>query len=245
MRARKFDICHVAWLAACALSVTACGASTATMPPPQPQPTASFAPYQAFELKLAGLPPALAGDEVAQRIAVKVSEEAGGCLSQVLPNLAPLGVSAPAGLPTLVIEPAIEDVRLVRVAARLWVGAMAGDSEIFLRVFFRDKATGAVIADPQFYRGTDAMRGAYTHGVDDNLMLSEIAHDVCVYAAGARSIAPPPPVVAPAPPPPATAPPPLTPAPAPGVDVPSPFSEPSAPAQPAPAPTPAPVAPGG
>lgn len=76
---------------------------------------------------------------------------------------------------TLVIEPRIDKVRFIGGGARFWVGAMAGSSRVLVKMKLTDQATGALVAEPEFYQHAKGMAGAWTFGAADNNMLIRIA----------------------------------------------------------------------
>jgi hypothetical protein len=76
---------------------------------------------------------------------------------------------------TLVIEPVVEEMSFKGVATRVFLGPLAGSSGVLMHVTFRDN-TGKVIATPQFFQRTAAFSGAFTVGVQDNLMLTRVAN---------------------------------------------------------------------
>ena len=69
-------------------------------------------------------------------------------------------------------------------------GSWAGDSLIRIKVSYRDKATGKLIAEPEFKRVAvgkgPAMGGGIAAGADDNLMLTLIVADICAYTKANR-----------------------------------------------------------
>lgn len=83
---------------------------------------------------------------------------------------------------TLIIEPQIVKMRVVSNTARMWVGVMAGNSSVILKVTYTDAATKAVIADPSFYQRAGAWAAAYSAGGHDQSMLSRIAELASFYA---------------------------------------------------------------
>ena len=83
---------------------------------------------------------------------------------------------------TLIIEPAIEDMKKINIGERIMVGAMAGSSAILLRTVYRDGASGEAIASPVFYSKSSAMSGALTFGAMDNVMLNRAVNLACDYA---------------------------------------------------------------
>jgi hypothetical protein len=83
---------------------------------------------------------------------------------------------------TLLIEPAIEDLKKVNGGERFWVGPMAGSSAVLLRMRYTDVASRDVIAAPVFYSKANAMGGAWTFGATDNIMLNRVVELACSYA---------------------------------------------------------------
>lgn len=81
----------------------------------------------------------------------------------------------------LLIEPRIDKVKFVGTGARIWAGAMAGSSRILVKVKFTDKATGKVIAEPEFYQHAAGMAGAYSMGGADKAMVERVAKLVADY----------------------------------------------------------------
>jgi hypothetical protein len=74
----------------------------------------------------------------------------------------------------LTVEPVVEELSFKRIGARLFLGPLAGSSGVLMRVTFRDH-TGKVIAAPEFFQRTGAFSGAYTLGIQDNMMLTRVA----------------------------------------------------------------------
>lgn len=110
--------------------------------------------------------------------------------SHVTTRLAPLSMmmnareSKAETARTLLIEPSIEKIKFIGTGARLWVGAMAGSSQVLLKVKITDKQTGEVIATPEFYQRANAFGGAYSAGGTDNDMLARIADLLATYVSG-------------------------------------------------------------
>ena len=82
---------------------------------------------------------------------------------------------------TLLVEPRIDKVRFISTGARLWAGALSGTSRVLVKVKITDKATGAVIAEPEFYQQARGMAGAWTFGAADKAMLEREADLVVDY----------------------------------------------------------------
>ena len=82
---------------------------------------------------------------------------------------------------TLVIEPRVRELKFVGAGGRVLGGSLAGSSAVRMTVKFSDRATGDVIAEPEFYQRAAAMGGAYSFGGTDNAMLIRIASVVEEY----------------------------------------------------------------
>jgi hypothetical protein len=81
----------------------------------------------------------------------------------------------------LLIEPRITDVRKLSRTTRIFGGAFAGDSYINIKVRISELPSGRVIAEPEFYRRTSAMGGAFSVGHRDNVMLDSVAGLIARY----------------------------------------------------------------
>jgi hypothetical protein len=81
----------------------------------------------------------------------------------------------------LLIEPRITEIRKLSKAGRIFGGALAGDSYITMRVRITELPSGRLIAEPEFYRRTSAMAGAWTMGHRDNVMIDNVAGMVASY----------------------------------------------------------------
>ncbi len=86
-----------------------------------------------------------------------------------------------ATMGTLVIEPVITQIKFISASGRVMAGAMAGSSAVVMVVSFRQKETGTVVAAPEFFQRAQAMAGAYTFGVHDNMMLTRVAKLISDY----------------------------------------------------------------
>ena len=82
---------------------------------------------------------------------------------------------------TLLIEPSIEKIKFIGTGARIWAGAFAGSSQILMRMKISDKATGEIIAEPEFYQRANGWGGAYSMGRTDNDMLGRITDQMTTY----------------------------------------------------------------
>ncbi|MGA2265202.1 MAG: hypothetical protein ABSH10_02075, partial [Phycisphaerae bacterium] len=80
---------------------------------------------------------------------------------------------------TLQITPFIEDIRIISTGTRIWLGAMAGGSDLKVTVTYRDSSTGEVIANPEF--GTGVSGWTDTWGSQGNKMRDEICREIAFY----------------------------------------------------------------
>lgn len=81
----------------------------------------------------------------------------------------------------LIIEPRVRELKFVGGGARFFAGSLAGSSAVRMSVKLTDKATGEVVAEPEFYQRAAAMGGAYSVGGTDNAMLVRITSVVNEY----------------------------------------------------------------
>jgi hypothetical protein len=87
---------------------------------------------------------------------------------------------------TLQITPSITDIHLVSIGARVWIGAMAGGSDIVMHVDYRDSSTGEVIANPDFWKGNNAWSGDNSFGQTDNQIRDAAVAQIVLYTAANR-----------------------------------------------------------
>ncbi|MBI4682722.1 MAG: hypothetical protein HY757_06440 [Nitrospirae bacterium] len=160
-------------------------ATKMSKPSSAPQPAkVKFSEFNAVEMKHIEISPEYASSDANQKAAKKINEHLDNKMRMVFSGLNN-GKEQSAGR-TLLIEPYIKEIKFISGGARFWVGAMAGSSAVLMKVTFTDKATGEVIAEPEFYRDANAMGGAYSMGSTDNLMLELVAQDVANYSISNR-----------------------------------------------------------
>jgi hypothetical protein len=79
---------------------------------------------------------------------------------------------------TLLIEPTVQQLRIVSGGARFWVGAMAGESVVDVDLKLVEKGTGREIGRTRIVRGSGAMAGGWSVGATDRNLLDYIV-DIC------------------------------------------------------------------
>ena len=89
-----------------------------------------------------------------------------------------------SGERTLQISPYITDIKMVTIGARVWLGVMAGGSDIVMHVDYRDSSTGEIIANPDFWRGNNAWSGGNSFGQTDNQIRDAVVAQIVLYTAG-------------------------------------------------------------
>ena len=82
---------------------------------------------------------------------------------------------------TLQITPEITDLHLVSIGARIWIGEMAGGSDIVMHVDYRDSSTGDLLANPDFWKGNDAWSGGASWGQTDNQIRDAVVRQITLY----------------------------------------------------------------
>jgi hypothetical protein len=147
--------------------------------PPQPAKV-RFSNFQAVEMNHVTISPKFASAKANQKALGRIDKVFFSCMHLIFPNLNE-AEEPNSGIRTLLIEPNSEEIKFIGEAARFWLGALAGSSAILMKVTYRDKATGETIAEPEFYRRSNAWEGQYSMGATDNLMLDNVTRDICTY----------------------------------------------------------------
>lgn len=169
---------------------------------PQP-PKVKFSEFAKVELKAVEIAPEFVRHKANQKAAAKIGVELALRMREKVPYLvappemdnpkekkskkkkgaeeAPAAAPPPEGARTLVIEPYVEQIKFISGGARYWAGALAGNSAVLIKATFRDKATGEVVAEPEFYDDANAYQGAWSIGAADNMMLVRVAEDIAEY----------------------------------------------------------------
>jgi hypothetical protein len=149
----------LAVLPGCATRVTV----NATMNPP---PTQAFSAFSRIELK----PVRAAADSGASPEGVTRIQSN---LQQQLAAWLAAWNRGPDDGRKLVIEPMVKQMEYQRVAKRIWLGPLAGESGVLLELCITD-GEGRLVASPQFFQRADAWGASFTF-VHDNLMLPRVA----------------------------------------------------------------------
>ena len=119
-----------------------------------------------------------------EKSAVKIDGMLQSQLKAIFPNLKVIpkgGEFSKGGERTLQISPTIEKIHIVSTGARIWVGVMAGGSDIVMHVDYRDSSTGEVIANPDFWKGNNAWSGGSTWGSTDNQIRDAVVAQIANY----------------------------------------------------------------
>jgi hypothetical protein len=145
-----------------------------------PAPSEKFAGFGRFELQRVSLDSAYSGQDANQRAAARIQEHFD---SRVAPIVGKWNRATPQSdaTRTMRIEPRIEHLKFIGGGARFWVGPLAGSSAVIMKVKYIDKASGKLIAEPEFFQRAAAWSGAFTVGGQDNAMLARIATLVADY----------------------------------------------------------------
>lgn len=149
----------------------------ATMNPP---PAEKFSNFNHFELAKIKLVPPYAGQAPNERALVKVQENVSGRMDPTLVAWNTAGRDAKP-VRTLLIEPAITEIKFISIGSRIMAGAIPGSSAIILRARITEKENGNVIATPEFYARGNTWAGAFSFGATDNVMLVRVAGRLCDY----------------------------------------------------------------
>jgi hypothetical protein len=147
-----------------------------------PAPAEKFANFTQFELKKITLGAPYAGQEANERAVAKIQENVSLNADSLVKGWNAKG-TAVTPTRTLVIAPAIFEIKFISGGSRFWAGALAGSSAVILTAKITEKETGKEIANPMFYARAAAMGGAWTFGGTDNAMLVRIAGRLTDYLA--------------------------------------------------------------
>jgi len=142
-----------------------------------------FGEFKSVELKATELNPG-ENNEANQESAKTIDGILVADLKRIWPNLKviPKGREfSKSGQRTLQIAPRITHIKIVSTSARVWVGMLAGGSDMAMQVTYRDSASGGVIANPDFTQDSSAWTGAWTMSATDKLIRDAIVQSIVSY----------------------------------------------------------------
>ena len=147
--------------------------AAAVAEPQNPPPVNALAGYDRYELAPIALGPPYAGDEGKEKARDKIqgymTAETGAIIEQWNKDAA-----GSARGQSLVLEPRLEKLKVVSGGARVWGGALAGDSYVVRKIRITEQPSGTLLAEPEFYQRASAMSGAWTFGAQDKDMMHRI-----------------------------------------------------------------------
>ena len=140
-------------------------------------PEIKFGAFEKIYFRTTGINSALASHPANQKALVKIDEYLLSRVLQIFPSLTAIEANEQLdGLDknSLLIEPFVDDIRIIGGGARFWAGALAGNSEVYLNVTFTDLSQDKIIASPTFYQRAGAFTGAWSGGENDRSMLTRV-----------------------------------------------------------------------
>jgi hypothetical protein len=139
-----------------------------------PPPADALKSFGKYELKEVAMGPPYAGQKANDKAIAKIREH---MQTQIAPVISAWNIAgAQSGKDTtLLIEPAVSEIKFIGGGARFWAGALAGSSYVVIKVKLTEQPSGRVIGEPEFFQRANAWSGAYTVGAQDNDMLRRIA----------------------------------------------------------------------
>lgn len=144
-----------------------------------PPPTEAFSAFQRFEARpiMMGAPWAgQKGNEAARDMLQADLDE------RLKPLLSEWNAKSVGDAPrTLRIEPVVRYIRFITGGKRFFGGGFAGNSAVMISLKITDAATGATIAEPDFYQHANALGAAYSFGATDKTMLIRISNMITEY----------------------------------------------------------------
>jgi hypothetical protein len=145
-----------------------------------PPPSEKFSAFGRFELQQVSLNSSYSGDDANMRASAKIQEYFNERVSPIIDGWNRTTPQEQQGR-VMVIEPRIEHLKFIGGATRFWVGPIAGSSAVIMKVNYVDKASGKLLAEPEFFQRAAAWSGAFTVGGQDNAMLARIVTLVADY----------------------------------------------------------------
>jgi hypothetical protein len=145
-----------------------------------------FGEFKLVEIKATELNPRENG-EGNRRSAAVIDQMLQAGLAGIWPALKvipPGGDFSKSGDRVLQISPVIDHIRIVGVGGRVWLGVMAGGSDLVMHVDYRDSASGELIANPDFWQGNNAWAGAWSYGATDNQIRDAVVAQIVGYSRG-------------------------------------------------------------
>lgn len=146
-----------------------------------PAPAAAFSTYRSFELREITMGEPWAGQDANEKARAKIQTELDLKLKPTIDAWNANAATASGSRDTLLIEPRVHEVKFISGTARVFAGAFVGDSAIVVKVAYRDKATGELVAEPEFYQHANALGGAYSFGGTDKAMLNRMGTLIAEY----------------------------------------------------------------
>ncbi len=147
-----------------------------------PPPTTKLSDFDRIEISKFSLPAPYAGQEANEKakenLQVNFDQRTQSWLSTV--NSREIKSTEAR---VLLVEPVITKIKFITGGKRFWAGAFAGDSRVLINMKLTDKATGAVIANPEFYQQANAIGATWTFGATDKTMLERITSLMSDYLA--------------------------------------------------------------
>ena len=135
-----------------------------------PAPSQALSTFSDFELKPMTLADVVSRDRRKRTVASQLESRLRERVLSLLEEWKADKTSPRTG-GTLVIQPQLQDLRIISGGSRWWGGAMAGGSYVTMTLQLIDGKTGAVIASPVISRSTNAAAGAWTVGALDRNLL--------------------------------------------------------------------------
>lgn len=138
-----------------------------------PAPTEAFSAFDRFEVAPITMGEPWAGQKPNEAALVNLQAALD---ERTTPWLAEVNAPAARSEPPRVlrIEPYVAGIRYITGGKRVFAGAFAGKSRVLLKLRIVDAATGAVVAEPEFYQHAAGMAGAYSFGGADKAMLERV-----------------------------------------------------------------------
>ena len=121
-------------------------------------PAKALSTFRDYELKTLTMSPDVMADDAKNAVAQQLQAKLNARIMPLLERWRADKAEASEGS-VLFIEPNVQELRVVSLAARFWLGAMMGESFIILDLKLTDSATGEVVANPLVRRSASGLDG--------------------------------------------------------------------------------------
>lgn len=144
------------------------------------RPLKPLSEFRDYEIKPIAMSTGVMADDAKAQVSQELGAKITARVTPLLHNWRTQKAQGASGS-VLIIEPKVQQLRVISAGARFFLGYMMGESFIEVELKLTDSATGQVIATPHIRRSADAMGGTWSIGATDRNLLDYITDIVHRY----------------------------------------------------------------